>query len=297
MASALYGERHPYGFTEIGTEAVVKTLSRADLEGFWKQNFVPNNAALVVAGDISMTELKALAEKTFGSWAMGTPVRPAFGNPQTTTARVVIVDKPGAPQTELRVVGIGAPRSSPDFQAIQVMNTALGGLFSSRINMNLREEHGYSYGGSSQFVFRRAAGPFVAASGVRTDVTAAAVTEVLKEVRGMSDKPMSDDELRLAKDSLARSLPGTFETSTSAAASFSNVYVYDLGLDYFTRYAARVDAITTDQAQAVARKYLGPDKLIVVAVGDRAKIEPELRKLSLGAVEVMTPDGKVAGPQ
>ena len=289
MASALYGERHPYGFTEIGTEASVKTLSRADMEGFWKQNFVSNNAALVVAGDISMAELKPLAVKAFGAWTMGTPARAALGSPQTTAARVVIVDKPGAPQTELRVVGIGAQRSSPDFQAIQVMNTSLGGLFSSRINMNLREEHGYTYGGFSQFVFRRSAGPFVARAGVRTEVTAPAVTEILKELRGMAEKPMNADELGLAKDSLTRSLPGTFETSLSAAGSFSNVYVYDLGLDYFTRYPARVGAVTTDQTQAVARKYLGLEKLIVVAVGDRAKIEPELRKLELGAVEVMAP--------
>ncbi len=294
MASALYGERHPYGFTEIGTEAAVKAMSRADMEAFWRQNFVPNNAALVVAGDISMAELKPLAEKAFGAWTSGTPARPGLGNPETTTARVLIVDKPGAPQTELRVAGIGAARSSPDFQAIQVMNMALGGLFSSRINLNLREEHGYTYGGSSQFVFRRSAGPFIAGAGVRTDVTAPAVTEVLKEVRGMTEKPMNDDELRLAKDALARSLPGTFETSSSAAGSFSNVYVYDLGLDYFTKYPARVGAVTTAEAQAVARKYLGLEKLIVVAVGDRAKIEPELRKLGLGAIEVMTPDGKIA---
>ncbi len=285
-ASALYGERHPYGFTEIGTEASVKTLSRADIEGFWKQNFVSNNAALVVAGDISMNELKPLAEKAFGAWTMGAPARAALGNPQTTAARVIIVDKPGAPQTELRVVGIGAPRSSPDFQAIQVMNTALGGLFSSRINMNLREEHGYTYGGSSQFVFRRSAGPFVSGAGVRTEVTAPAVTEILKELRGMVEKPMNGDELRLAKDSLTRSLPGTFETSLSAAGSFSNVYVYDLGLDYFTRYPARVGAVTTDQTLAAARQYLALEKLIVVAVGDRAKIEPELRKLGLGEVEL-----------
>ena len=289
MASALYGERHPYGFTEIGTEASVKTLSRADMEGFWKQHFVSNNAALVVAGDISMAELKPLAEKAFGAWTMGTPSRAALGDPQTTGARVVIVDKPGAPQTELRVVGIGAPRASPDFQAIQVMNTSLGGLFSSRINMNLREEHGYTYGGFSQFVFRRFAGPFVTGAGVRTEVTAPAVTEILKELRGMAEKPMNADELRLAKDSLARSLPGTFETSLSAAGSFSNVYVYDLGLDYFTRYPGRVGAVTIEQTQAVAQKYLGLEKLIVVAVGDRAKIEPELRKLGLGEVDVMTP--------
>jgi zinc protease len=267
------------------------------METFWRQNFVPNNAALVVAGDITMAELKPLAEKAFGGWPSGTPAKTVLGNPDTATARVVIVDKPGAPQTEVRVIGIGAPRSSPDFQAIQVMNMALGGLFSSRINMNLREEHGYTYGASSQFVFRRSAGPFVTGAGVRTDVTAPAVTEILKELRGMADKPMSADELRLSKDALARSLPGAFETSSNAAGNFSNVYIYDLGLDYFTRYPARVESVTTEQAQAAAKKYLAPEKLIVVAVGDRAKIEPELKKLNLGTTEVRTPDGKkVAAP-
>ena len=129
-----------------------------------------------------------------------------LGTPQTTAARLVIVDKPGAPQTELRVVGIGAARSSPDFQAMRVMNTSLGELFSSRINMNLREEHGYTYGASSQFVSDRR--PIRRATGVRTDVTAPAVTEILKEVVGMSERPIDSEELRLSKDSLTRSLPG-----------------------------------------------------------------------------------------
>ena len=293
MASVLYGDRHPYGFTELGTEEAVKALTRDDMMAFWKQNFVANNAALVVSGDIVMSELKPLAEKAFSAWMPGTPARPVIGAPQTSSARLVIVDKPGAPQTELRVVGIGAARSSPDFQAMRVMNTSLGELFSSRINMNLREEHGYTYGASSQFVFRREAGPFVAGTGVRTDVTAPAVSEILKEVRGMSERPIDSEELRLAKDSLTRSLPGAFETGANVAASFSNVYIYDLGLQYFSNYAARVDAVSTAQAKAVAQKYLVPGKLVVVAVGDRAKIEPELRKLNLGPVEIRNLDGKI----
>src|SRR6185295_19374197 len=232
--------------------ASTKAMTRDDMQAFWKQNFVPNNAALIVAGDITMAELRPLAEKAFSAWTAGTPAKPVLAAPQTTSARVVIVDKPGAPQTELRVAGIGAARSSPDFQAMRVMNTALGELFSSRINMNLREDHGYTYGASSQFVFRKSAGPFVAGTGVRTDVTAPAVSEILKEVRGMSEKPIDSEELRLSKDSLVRSLPGAFESSASAAGSFSNVYVYDLGLNYFTNYPGRVDAVTTAQAKAMA---------------------------------------------
>jgi zinc protease len=291
-ASALYGPQHPYGFSEIGTEAAMKGMSRADMESFWKQNFVPNNAALVVAGDISMSELKALAEKAFGGWQRGSPAQPALGAPGTTPARVVIVDKPGSPQTQLRVASIGAARSSPDFRPMQVMNLALGGLFSSRINMNLREEHGYTYGANSQFSFRRAAGPFQIMSGVRTDVTAAAVDEIFKEVRGMVDKPVSVEELQKAKDSLANSLPGAFESSANAVNNFSNVFIYSLGLDYYTRYAEQVNAVTPEQALAVSKKYLVPANMVVIAVGDRAKIEPELRKLNLGPVEIRDAEGK-----
>ncbi|MBI2189090.1 MAG: insulinase family protein [Acidobacteria bacterium] len=292
MAAALYGQRHPYGYVELGTEASNTGMTRDEMLAFWKQHFVPNNAALVVAGDISMNELRALAEKAFGSWSRGTPARPSLGVPETTKARLVIVDKPGTPQTQLRVASIGAARSSPDFRALQVMNNALGGLFSSRINMNLRERRGYTYGARSQFVFLRSPGPFLVAGGIRTDVTAPAVTEIFNEINGMIAQPMTVEELQKAKEALANSLPGAFETSVNAVNSFSNIFIYDLGLDYYTRYAQEVRAVTAEQALQVARKYLVPDRLVVIAVGDRKVIEPELRKLNLGAVEIRDAEGR-----
>jgi zinc protease len=291
-AAALFGTKHPYGFTEIGNEASVKAITRDDMLAFWRQNFVPNNAALVVSGNISMADLRALAEKAFGGWQQGTPARPALGSPETTKAKVVLVDTPGAKQTQVRVATIGAPRSSPDFRQLQVMNMALGGLFSSRINMNLREEHGYTYGASSQFTFRRSAGPFQVASPVRTDVTAPAISEIFKEIRGMAEKPMSEAELMSAKASMINSLPGAFETTLDAVGNFSNVYLYDLGLDYYSKYAAEVNAVTSEQALAMARKYLGAERLIVVAVGDRTTIEPQLRRLKLGTIERRNLDGR-----
>ena len=291
-AAALYGDEHPYGYTEIGTEGAVKGMSRDDMQQFWRQNFVPNNAALVVAGDISMTDLRALVEKAFGGWMRGTPTKPAFGSPSTTQAKIIIVDKPGAPQTQLRVAAIGAARSSPDFRAMQVMNLALGGLFASRINMNLREEHGYTYGANSQFSFRKSAGPFQVASGVRTDVTAPAIGEIFKEIRGMTDKAMPAEELAGAKSAMVNSLPGAFETASNAVGNFSNIFIYSLPLDYYSHYADQVNAVTSEQALAMAKKYLRPDRLVVIAVGDRAKIEPEIKKLNLGSVEVWGPDGK-----
>jgi zinc protease len=294
MASALYGPRHPYGYAELGTEPALKAVTRADMTRFWEQHFVPNNAALVVAGDITMDELRSLATKAFGAWQRGNPPRPSLGSPATTMARIVIVDKPGSPQTQLRVAAIGAPRSSPDFRALQVMNNALGGLFSSRINMNLREQHGYSYGAYSQFIFRRSAGPFSIGGGVRTDATAPAVSEIFKEVAGIREMALSAEELQKAKDALANSLPGAFETNGTIVGSFANIFIYDLGADYYTRYASEVNAVTAEQALDVARRYVVPERLVVIAVGDRAAIEGELRKLNLGTVEIRDLDGKPA---
>ena len=292
-SAVLYGPQHPYGYSEIGTEAAVKAMSRDDMVGFWKQNYVPNNAALVVAGEITMKELRALAEKAFGQWQRGTPAKPQLGAPGTTQAKIVIVDKPG-PQTQLRVASIGAARSSPDFRPLQVTNLALGGLFSSRINMNLREKNGFSYGANSQFTFRRAPGPFQIGSAVRLDATAAATREIFNEVRGMHERPVTAEELRGAKDALINSLPGAFETSAAAVGNFANTFIYDLGIDYYANYAEEVQAVTREQALAVTKKYLVPESLTVIAVGDRKAIEPEMQKLNLGTIEIRDAEGRLA---
>ena len=291
MSAALYGTTHPYGYTELGTEPSNKAMSRNDLQSFWSRNFVPNNAALVVSGNIKTSDVRPLVEKAFGDWQKGTPSTTLPGQPATTPARLVLVDKPGAPQTQLRVAAVGVPRNTPDYEALRVMNEALGGLFSSRINLNLRERHGYTYGASSQFVFRRAAGPFLVATGVRTDVTGPAVSEILKELNRIRAEELTADELTLAKDSLVRSLPAEFETSSRVTGSTSNIYIYDLGLDYYSKLPDRLKAIDAAKAKVVAEKYIQPDKLIVVAVGDRARIGPELQKLNLGAMEVRDADG------
>jgi zinc protease len=158
--------------------------------------------------------------------------------------------------------------------------------------MNLREQHGYSYGARSFFAFRRNGGPFTIGAGVRTDATAPAVSEIFKEVEGIIAQPVTADQLRKAKDALANSIPAAFETSQNAVNSFSNIFIYDLGLDYYTRYAQRVNAVTAAQALDAARKYVLPGRLVVVAVGDRAAIEADLRKLNLGTVEVRDAEGR-----
>jgi zinc protease len=216
-----------------------------------------------------------------------------MGSPETTDAKLIFVDRPGAPQTTLVCFSMGLPRSTPDYAPVEVMNTDLGGLFSSRINMNLREAHGYTYGAFSFFMYHRAPGPFIAGSDVRTDVTAPATTEVFNELKRMRDTQMTPAELLLSKDSIARSLPGRFERGTEAAGTFAELFTYDLPLDYFSTLPDRINAVTIEQAQAVAQKYVLPDKMIVLAVGDRAKIEEDMKKLNLGKVEIRDTDGKV----
>jgi zinc protease len=293
LTSALYGPKHTYGYPDSGSTESIKAISRDDMLHFWQQNYFPDDSALVVTGNIKLATLKPLLEKQFGGWKAGRPAMATMGSPATTDAKLILVDRPGAPQTTLVCFSMGLARSTPDYAPVEVMNTDLGGLFSSRINMNLREAHGYTYGAFSFFMYHRAPGPFVAGADVRTDVTAPATTEVFNELRRMRDTQMTPEEMSLSKDSIARSLPGRFERGTDAAASFAELFTYDLPLDYFSTLPDRINAVTIEQAQSVAQKYVQPDKTIVLAVGDRAKIEADMRKLNLGKVEIRDTDGKV----
>ncbi len=285
VLAALYGHKHPYGYIELGTDVGLNATSRDDLVAFWKRGFTPANAALVVAGPISMKELEPLVKKAFGAWSGVAPPPATLGATETTPARVVVVDQPGSPQTQVVVATIGPPRATPDFAALNVLNNALGGLFSSRINMNLREAHGYTYGASSSFIFRKGAGPFWIRSAVRTEVTAPAVAEILKEVGRVVAVPISAEELTSARDAIVLALPGDFETSGGTTAVLSNLFTYDLGTDFYSKYPGLLAAVTAEYVRAAAQKHLVPERMIIVVVGDRAKIEAGLRKLNLGAIE------------
>ena len=290
--AALYGEKHPYAFLELGTEAAIAATTRDDLEKFWKRNYVANNAALIVAGDVTLATLKPLVEKTFGGWARGRPAVAPAAVPQPTPARIVIVDTGKSQQSQVRIATVGAARTSKDYARIQVLNQITGGLFSSRINLNLREEHGYTYGAFSNFVMRRMAGPFFVSSGIRTDVTAPAVTEIMKELKKLRDTGVTDDELNMGRDALARSLPANFETSASAVSAISEIYLYDLGARYYSQLPATLALVNGESVIGAARKYFVPAQMITVVVGDRATIEPELRKLNLGTIEFRDAEGK-----
>jgi zinc protease len=292
---ALFGSAHPYGQIDLGTESAIKAIKRDDLFAFWKQHYVPNNAALVVSGAITREELKALVDAKFGGWQKGEVKPVPAAAPQSTNAKLVLVDKPGAPQTALNFTMIGAERKTAEYPALQVMNAALGGLFTSRLNNNLREQKGYTYGVRSGFSYRRMPGPFSISGSFRTDVTGPSVVEIFKEVTAMAAKPMPPKELAGARNSQILSLPGQFDTNRAIGGSLSNIFVYDLGLDYYRGLAKRFAAVTAKDAQSAVRRYLKPENMIVIGVGDKATIEPQIRKLNpkLGPVEYRDADGNV----
>jgi zinc protease len=219
------------------------------------------------------------------------PVAP--GDPAGTRARLVIVDKPGAPQTALRLTLLATDRKTPDYPALQVMNAALGGLFSSRINLNLREDKGYSYGVFSAFRYDRTPGPFIIAGSVRTDVTGASISEIFKEVRAVRAEPLPASELAGARDSQVYSLPGQFETNSAIGASLAETYVFDLPADYWRSLPEQFRRVSAQQVQAAANKYLVPERMKVIAVGDRAKVLPQLKNLGLGQPESRDADGQL----
>jgi zinc protease len=294
---AVYGTQHPYGFGELGTTASNKIISRSEMEAFWKAGYVPGNAALVFTGDVSLADARALAQKYFGGWT-GSAARHEIPKVEDTAARsIFLVDKPGSPQSALLVGGVGVARSTPDYAAIEVKNSAFGGLFSSRLNMNLREEHGYTYGAFSRFFYRRGVGPYIAGGAIRTDATAPALQETLKELGRIRTVPLSADELKLAKGAVSLSLAGLFETSPEMANTAGELYVYDLPLDFYGRLPAQIDAVDAAQVSQVANKYVHPDSARIVIVGDRTKVEPEIRKLNLGTIEFRNEEGDPAKPQ
>jgi len=277
----------PYGFSLIGTEASNKALTNEELKQFWKKTYVPANSAVAISGDVNMAQAKELAAKYFGGWTGAASGDVPLVTPKSPARSIAIVDKPGAPQTFLLLASLGAKRSTPDYVPIEVMNTALGGLFSSRINMNLREEHGYTYGAQSFFNYRRGVGPFLAGGAIRTDATAPATHELFKELARIREAELTPDELQKAKDSFSKSLVGLFETTGDIASTVGLQFVFGLPMDYYRGLPAQIDKVTAADALRVAKEYVHPDATVVVAVGDRAKIEPELKKLDLGSVNVV----------
>jgi zinc protease len=287
----VFGDQ-PYGMSANGTVDSIKALTPSDISSFYTDHYGPADSVLVMAGDVTRAEAEKFAKQYFGGWTGHAAASPSIPTPPASpSTHIVIVDKPGAPQTALFAFGLGVPQSSPDADAITIMNYTLGGSFGSRINMNLREQHGYTYGASSAFREYREGGAFFAGGLVRTDVTAPAAKELMSEIRNFPDKPSTSEELAAAKEASMRSLPGRFETNFAIADAMSNIFVYNRPLDYFAKLPAKYDAVTQDDVARIAKTYLHPDQLIIVTAGDRSKIESSLKDAGLGPIEVRDLNG------
>jgi zinc protease len=293
----LFGRAHRYGTPSFGTAETIKAFTTGDLRSFYSAAFRPDNAALLAVGDITAERLMPLAESAFGSWKAAGSGAPAALPPveQPAAREVYLIDKPGAPQTQIRIGWIGVPRSTPDYFPLVVLNTVLGGSFSSRLNMNLREKHGYTYGASSSFDMRASAGPFAAGAGVQTDKTGEALKEFFNELNAIG-KPVPADELARAKNYVALRYPNGFETTGDVSRRLEDAIIYKLPDDYFSKYIQNIQAVTSADVQRVAQKYIQPSRFIVTVVGDRQQIESQIRPLNLGNLKVVSID-EVFGPK
>ena len=290
FARAVFGPAHRYGTGAMGAEANMRSLSSSDLRAFHAAWYQPANATLIVVGDIRLDAVLPDLEKHFGSWKAGVPAQrrvPVPAAPQLAQGQIYLVHKPDAEQSQIRIGWVGVPRSTSDYFPLLVMNTVLGGSFTSRLNQNLREEHGYAYGASSGFDMRLSAGPFVAAAGVQTDKTAEALREFFNELTAIA-KPIGADEIAKARNYIALGFPSEFESSGDLSRRLEELVVYQLPDDYFERYVANVQAVTADAAQKAATTYIQPPRFAVVVVGDQKAIEAGIRALDLGPVRVMS---------
>jgi zinc protease len=293
----LYGEDHPYGRSNTGTPKSVKSLTRDDLIAFYKMMFVPNNAALVVVGDTTPDAIIPVLESALKDWKPGSPVvqTPTDAPAAPKGMTVYLIDKPKAAQSILSVGQVGVARSNPDYFPLTIMNAILGGQFSSRINLNLREDKGYTYGARSSFNFAKGPGPFEANAPVDTKFTKPALFELMKELTDIAgSRPATDEEVAFAKDRLIKGFPARFESIAGGGGrrgggggggagglggTLAELVLYDLPSDYFTTYRDKVEAVTAADVHRVAKKYLDASKMTILVVGDQTVVEPALKEL------------------
>jgi zinc protease len=288
----LYGSSHPYG--QNVTEESYKAITRDDIAAFHKAFFQPGRALIVVTGDVDPTAVKTTIQKALAAWPTGGS-KPSFSYPALPApapATIYIVDKPGAAQSTLAIGNPGPPRNTPDFYALQVMNIMLGGLFQSRLNANIREEKGYSYGVSSAFSFGWGPGPFRAGGDVQSAKTDASLIEFMKEFRGIAgSRPVTDEELTVAKDALVQRLPGQFASVTGVNGAISSLWLQGLPDNYYQRYGAAIAAVTKEDVMRVARQYIDLNHLSIIIVGDRGTIEGPLKATGFGPIVILDIEG------
>jgi zinc protease len=291
----LYGAAHPYG--RFSTETSLKAITRDDIVAFHREYFKPGRALVTVVGDVTAPNVKPVVEKALAAWAKAGS-RPEFtypAPPERPKTTIYLVDRPGAAQSTVAIGHPGPLRSTPDYYALQVMNTMLGGMFQSRLNANIREEKGYSYGVSSSFAYGKGPGAFRTGGDIVGGKTDAAMIEFMKELRGiLGERPITDEELQTAKDSLIQRLPGTFASVSAINSAITGLWTQGLPDDYYQQYGKMVGAVTKDDVVRVAKKYIDLDRLAIVIVGDRKSIDAPLKATNIAPIAYLDNEGAAA---
>ncbi|HEX9292103.1 MAG TPA: pitrilysin family protein [Gemmatimonadales bacterium] len=292
----LYGTNHAYGnpLTGSGTEESVSRMTRDDLMRFHRAWFKPNHATLVIVGDVSLAEIQPTLTRLFSRWQRGdVPQKNVSTVADQQKPLVYILDRPGAEQSVILAADLAPPKANPHEYAIEAMTSLLGGQFTSRVNMNLREAKHWSYGAFTFVWDARGQRPFIAYAPVQTDKTKESMIEVDRELRGiLGPRPVTADELAKAQANLTLTLPGNWETMDAVQGSLEQMVTFGLDDHYYETYAQRVRALTIPDAATAAQDAIRPDHLVWVVVGDRAKIEPGIRELNFGEIRFLDADGK-----
>jgi zinc protease len=292
FAKVLYGSGHPYG--QRATEASVKAITRDDVVAFQKAYFQPGRAIITVVGEVKAPQVKAAVEKAFAAWSKA-GAKPSFDYPKLPERRpatIYLVDKPGSAQSVVNIGLPGPPRNTPDYFALQVLNTILGGQFQSRLNANIREQKGYSYGVNSNFAYGKGPGAFRAGGSIFSAKTDAALIEFMKELKGIvGERPITDEELQTAKDALIQGLPQRFGSVSAIGSSITGLTVQGLPDNYYQSYAKAVSAVTKEDLTRVANLYIDLSHLAIVIVGDRAAVEAALKATNIAPITILDADG------
>jgi zinc protease len=297
FAKVLYGNEHPYG--QRSTESTVKAITRDDVIAFEKAYFQPGRAIITVVGDTTTAKAKASVEKALAGWKKAGD-KPSFDYPklpELQPAKIYLVDKPGAAQSVFNIGLPGPPRNTPDYFALQVLNTILGGQFQSRLNANIREQKGYSYGVNSGFSYGKGPGAFRAGGSIFTAKTDAALIEFMKELHGIvGEKPITDEEIKTAKESLIQGLPQRFASVSNISNAITSLVVQGLPDDYYQTYAKNVSAVTKEDLLRVAKQYIDLQHLAIVIVGNRSDIEAPLKATGIAPITILDIEGNPAAP-
>jgi zinc protease len=292
FAKVLYGSGHPYG--QRATEASVKAITRDDVIAFQKAYYQPGRTIITVVGDITPAQAKAAVEKGLAGWTKGGD-KPSFDYPklpELQPAKIYFVDKPGSAQSVVNIGLPGPPRNTPDYFALQVLNTILGGQFQSRLNANIREQKGYSYGVNSGFSYGKGPGAFRAGGSIFSDKTDAALIEFMKELKGIvGEKPVTDEEITTAKEALIQGLPQRFASVSAISGAITSLVVQGLPEDFYQTYATNVSAVTKEDLLRVAKKYIDLNHLAIVIVGDRSSVEAPLKATNIAPITYIDVEG------